>query len=204
MCTCASCVYTDAFAGLPDLTGYQRGTKYRAGFENWPRAEPAGRKSAADYTAHVAHSRIWGGNGRRHPPEFPNGVSLAPLVYRTPKALDPHGRYTFPQYGGPNFTAAEYIAEFIKANNLVQQKSKSPTKRRARARPASPCKVPQHFPAQDRPRETEQVYRKVGRPSLGVKRVLVTLDAASLDRGRLLGAGNLSAGIRKALSANAG
>ena len=49
----------------------------------------------------------------------------------------------------------------------------------------------------------EKAKRPVGRPPLdGVKRVLVSLDRASLERARALGGGkNVSAGIRAALSA---
>jgi hypothetical protein len=43
MCTCASCSYTDKYAGK--------------GFAEWPRGEPAGpRASAGAYAAHVRHS----------------------------------------------------------------------------------------------------------------------------------------------------
>lgn len=42
MCSCASCSYTDKFAGK--------------GFAEWPRGEPAGpRSSAAAYAAHARH-----------------------------------------------------------------------------------------------------------------------------------------------------
>lgn len=181
MCTCASCVYTDGF-------------KSRAA---WPRGDPAGKRASESlYSAHVAYSRIWGRNHRA--PEFPGGVSFAPLVYRMPKALDPHGKYTFPQFQEGMSTAA-YALEFERENKLLPQISKSPVSR-AQARPASPGKAPQHFRRRDRAPAAGAVYLKRGRPSLGVKRVLVTLDPASLMRGRELGAGNLSAGIRKALS----
>lgn len=46
MCTCASCKVTDRLAD--------------AGFAEWPRGKPAGRVSAADYSAHVAYSKQWG------------------------------------------------------------------------------------------------------------------------------------------------
>ena len=45
--------------------------------------------------------------------------------------------------------------------------------------------------------------RPLGRPPLGaktMKKVLVVLDEASIERGRKRGDGNLSAGIRKALA----
>lgn len=49
----------------------------------------------------------------------------------------------------------------------------------------------------------DKIKRPVGRPSLGIKRRMVSLDDAALERARKLGGGNLSAGIRKALQKKA-
>lgn len=58
MCTCASCEYTDSFAGKS--------------FAEWPRGEPAGpRRSTADYAAHVRYGQQWGraASGEMHEPK---------------------------------------------------------------------------------------------------------------------------------------
>lgn len=79
------------------------------------------------------------------------------------------------------------------------------------SRPAQLGKAAQHFPARDRPHQAKtkgqkmdepkpKVKRPRGRPSLGIaKRIMVSLDAASIERAKALG-GTISAGIRKALS----
>lgn len=80
------------------------------------------------------------------------------------------------------------------------------------SRPAQLGKAAQHFPARDRPRQAKKghnmneakpkVKRPRGRPSLGIaKRIMVSLDAASVARAKALSASgkNLSEGIRKAL-----
>lgn len=64
MCTCASCEYTDSFAGK--------------GFAEWPRGEPAGpRASDRAYAAHVAHA--WSGAYRRVP-FTPGQPAIAPRL----------------------------------------------------------------------------------------------------------------------------
>lgn len=47
----------------------------------------------------------------------------------------------------------------------------------------------------------EKAKRKPGRPALpgGIKRIMISLDKASIERARKLGDDNISAGIRKAL-----
>jgi len=79
------------------------------------------------------------------------------------------------------------------------------------SRPTQLGKAEQHFLARDRPRQAkkgqtmteEKPKRKRGRPPVageGVKRIMVSLDRASMERARALG-GTISAGIRKALKA---
>jgi len=52
-------------------------------------------------------------------------------------------------------------------------------------------------------KEDPKVKRPVGRPPLnGAKRIAVSLDSASIERAKKLG-GNVSAGIRAALKAQA-
>lgn len=67
MCTCASCTYTDSFAGK--------------GFAEWPKGEAKGpAKSRSEYSAHVAHS-FHGAIKRRE-------INTDPVsFYGTPKGL---------------------------------------------------------------------------------------------------------------------
>ena len=46
MCTCTSCKATDTFAN--------------GSFADWPRGNPAGRKSASEYAAHVRYGQSGG------------------------------------------------------------------------------------------------------------------------------------------------
>jgi hypothetical protein len=90
MCTCASCEYTDAFSGAPDLFGElhvqdirpvwskdglhveARETRVIPGFNAWPRGKPAGySSSAAAYKAHAAHC---GSSGLPRPWQFKPGL----------------------------------------------------------------------------------------------------------------------------------
>lgn len=75
MCTCASCEYTDGFADKS--------------FADWPRGEPAGpRRSAADYSAHVAH--LWEGV-RRHGVAFePGQAPIYPSIPGLVHAVQPN------------------------------------------------------------------------------------------------------------------
>jgi hypothetical protein len=68
MCTCASCSYTDKYAGK--------------GFAEWRRGEPAGpRASAGAYAAHVRHSFM--GVKMRAEVDRPNGAAW----YGVPKGM---------------------------------------------------------------------------------------------------------------------
>ena len=204
MCTCASCSYTDSF--------------HRKGFDAWPRGEPAGKRSSeSSYRAHVAYSRQWG-RGYDGVMHEPREVAVTP--YSGPRSeparlLIPKARWASPTYHSKRewieapTTMPEYIAQFERLNGLKRQE---PVK--APARPATPGKAPQHFPDVNRHAETgakiyemskEKAKRPVGRPPIegGVKRVLVSLDRASIERARKLGGDNVSAGIRKALASKA-
>ena len=190
MCTCTSCEYTDS----PPNGATQ-------GFAGWPRGNPTGpRRAQAEYAAHVAHSKIWGRSAS-------GDISLGPAIPDSLRVLHPEPRFSA---SVPNGYAhpIEQNAIAVRWNAGKGQISKGP-ENPAPARPAEPCKAPRHFPEADRSLgQSARIYemakakkRPVGRPPLeGAKRVLVSLDRASLERGRALGAGNLSAGIRRALA----
>jgi hypothetical protein len=187
MCTCASCSYTDKYAGK--------------GFAEWPRGEPAGpRASAAAYAAHVAH--LWKGVPRKstaftpgQAPQYPSWCStkaMAPAVLKIPDPCE---------------SLAEYVADFDKLNGLKRQE---PAK--APARPATISKSPQHFPELDRQPEAITIYdmrkekakRSVGRPPMPGRRVVVKLQEKHIAKAIKLGGGGetaMSEGIRKALEA---
>jgi hypothetical protein len=106
MCTCASCEYTDGFT--------------KSGFAEWPRGNPAGRRSDADYAAHVRHARSGAYKtvpfSPGQPPRFSGSYG---------RREDPHKHYKFPQWDddghfgeGYVTTVAAYVKEFEKANGL--------------------------------------------------------------------------------------
>jgi hypothetical protein len=210
MCTCASCENTDSFR---DKT-----------FAEWPRGNPAGRKAASEYEALVAYARQWGRGyaGVMHEPP----IGIKARAY-SPSREDPHAGYKFPgtwdkvqrrEIPMPD-TGSDYAAQFARLNHLLMDERNSPAFA-GLSRPAQLGKAAQHFPARDRPRQAKmqalhrgarsakrtnmnepkpKVKRPRGRPSLGIaKRIMVSLDAASIERARALG-GTISAGIRKAL-----
>lgn len=184
MCTCASCLETDRRSGLPDLLGEDEtrisGT---VGFENWPRGNPAGhRVSASDYAAHVAHSRFGAIKGDNGQP-----FRLPGLVY-------------------PVKQVSKSVLDWInrKTEKLVAQEFPPEPP----ARPAQACKPEQHFPVADRRTEADKIYampkkRPVGRPAIPGRRVVIKLNEAQIRRADKLGAGNVAAGIRKALASTA-
>jgi hypothetical protein len=184
MCTCASCSYTDGYSGK--------------GFAEWPRGKPAGRSSDRDYAAHVRYAQQWGkGHGK---PEC-GKVARAAGTRRE----DPHAKYKWPQYAD-DMTTADYVAVFLRDNNLAPEKEKAEAQ--APARPAQPCKAEQHFPRGDRTAETARIYAmpkskpkraSVGRPPLPGRRVVVKLEERQIKAAEKLGGGNIAAGIRKAL-----
>jgi uncharacterized C2H2 Zn-finger protein len=183
MCTCASCSHTDGYAGKS--------------FAEWPRGKPAGKSSERDYAAHVRYAQQWGkGHGK---PEC-GKVARAAGTRRE----DPHAKYKWPRYA-EDMTTADYVAVFLRDNNLAPEKEKAAGL--VAARPATPCKAPQHFPAGDRTSEAATIYdmrkekakRSVGRPPLPGRRVIVKLEERQIKAAEKLGAGNIAAGIRKAL-----
>jgi hypothetical protein len=196
MCDCTSCSYTDGFAGK--------------GFAEWPRGNPGGRKSAREYAAHVKHSQQW---GKDKEPEFSaSDLRIRPEPYfghsggggNGPSLVIPKGRYDSARkrWISPPTELREYIAEVERLNGLKKQE---PVK--APARPETPAKAPQHFPAQDRPRETAKIYampkskpakRSRGRPALPGRFVVVKLEERLITKAEKLG-GKVAAGIREAL-----
>lgn len=58
MCSCTSCTYTDSFS--------------LSGFNSWPRGNPAGKKSQADYAAHVRHCFV---DTKKRPGPGPSGAA---------------------------------------------------------------------------------------------------------------------------------
>lgn len=194
MCTCASCEYTDSFAGKS--------------FAEWPRGNPAGRTSASDYSAHAAFSKK---TFRHEPGKYPFSAGkwteeekLADYYRKIPRAP------VFPCNGtpgcGPTQPAPKWLHDWIN-----RERKASPTYAEP-ARPAQAGKPEQHFPAQDRPRETARIYAmskaklktqaKRGRPALPGRRVVIKLEERHIERARQLGGGGLydvAAGIRKAL-----
>lgn len=186
-CSCASCKETRRFAD--------------SGFAKWPRGNPAGiARSKADYAAHVAAGKS-GGVDRAIPafkiqpePYFSSWGLAAPMP--APSAVV------------RNWIASSYA--WADGRNVFQgpnvQKSKGPNVS-ALARPLKGSSPAAHFPERDRPLETAVIYampksqpkRPVGRPPIG-KRRLIVLDEEAAEQARMLGGGNLSAGIRYALS----
>jgi hypothetical protein len=125
MCTCASCSYTDKYAGK--------------GFAEWPRGKPAGRSSVREYSAHVRYSQQWGkGHGK---PECGKVARAAGT-----RSEDPHAKYKWPQYA-EDMTTAAYVAVFLRDNHLAPEMKRAESPRPS---PARPSKSAQHFPELDR------------------------------------------------------
>lgn len=123
MCTCTSCEYTDKF-GQP-------------GFAEWPRGNPAGKRSSdASYRAHVAYSKQWGMgySGVMHEPREINLTHRATASARSPERLRiPEGRWvgSHPkrEWIPAPTTMREYIAEFEHLNGLKPVPVVKPTSR---------------------------------------------------------------------------
>jgi len=169
MCNCASCSYTDEFAGK--------------GFAAWPRGEAAGpRASAHAYALHVAHS-FYG--AKKRATIGPSGAGF---------------------YGTPAGMTRGQVEEALR-RSFAEAEKQSPAEA-GPARPETPCKAPQHFPAPDRRRQTATIYsmpknqpkRPRGRPALPGRRVVVKLEERHVKRARELGGDNIAEGIRKALT----
>jgi hypothetical protein len=184
MCTCASCSYTDKYAGK--------------GFAEWPRGKPAGRSSVREYAAHVRYAQQWGkGHGK---PECGKVARAAGT-----RSEDPHAKYKWPQYA-EDMATADYVAAFLRDNNLKPEMKRAES---PRPRPARPSKSAQHFPDLDRQAEAITIYdmrkdkakRTVGRPLMPGRRVVVKLQERQIRAAEKLGCGNVAAGIRKALEA---
>ena len=188
MCTCASCEYTDGFAGK--------------GFAEWPRGNPTGRRSSTEYSAHASHGkRLF-----RHVPgkyPFSQGCwveeeKLADKYRSIPR--EP----VFPCNGTPGCGPMPSAPKWL--HDWINRQEASPA-RAEPARPAEPCKAPPHFPERDRAPETAVIYampkskptRPRGRPALPGRRVVIKLKEEQIKRAEKLGGGNVAAGIRKAL-----
>jgi hypothetical protein len=154
------------------------------GFAEWPKGEPKGSvTSAKEYREHAIHC---GSAGLPKPRVFKPG--------QPPK---------FSTYGlvMPVQQAPKFVLDWINR--------KAPDQAEARpASPETPAKAPQHFPAQDRPRETARIYampkakeskQPRGRPAIPGRRIVIKLTEEQIKRAEKKGDGNVSAGIRKAL-----
>jgi len=177
MCLCASCKHTDSFSGK--------------GFAEWPRGEPAGaRSSAAAYAAHV-------------------------------RACPPIAKpYKAEVFGAPRFSSAGLVGPLQSMptwwyawNARNERNNKASPAVAEPARAAQACKPEQYFPEPDRQPETALIYampksdpkRPPGRPPMfgeKMKKFLIALDEASLERAKKLGGEkqSVAAGIRKALA----
>lgn len=203
MCTCASCEYTDRYAGLPDLFGelevpaIASGVRSIPSFQAWPRGEPKG--SAASGKEYRDHAKHCGADGLPKPWSFKPGQ---PPRFNTAGLVLPIA------------PAPKMVRDWINARGPLWGEA-SPTDAEP-ARPAAPCKARQHFPGADRGAEAgndgsksaiiysmqkkEKQKRSRGRPELPGRRVVVKLEEAQIKRAEKIGAGNVAAGIRKALS----
>jgi len=110
MCTCASCSYTDDFKDK--------------GFAAWPRGNPAGRKSAAAYAAHVRHCLDSSEKEREFSeaelhivpePRFPRWITAQT---RSDPGLD-RSYPTHPDRSDGWSSTAAYVKAFIAVNHYV-------------------------------------------------------------------------------------
>lgn len=193
MCTCASCSYTDDYADK--------------GFAAWPRGNPAGRKSAADYAAHARHSQQWGKG--RVPAIPPSLLILKPEPDFGPqggRSFDGGAHRAYPTAADVERGTAHYVAVFIAANGYRKE---TPSAEAEGASPDEPGKARPHLPDTDRRGEPDaRIYAMAtkkkgpGRPAvlLGARRVCVVLDQATIERAQAIGE-SLSAGLRAAVAA---
>lgn len=106
MCTCTSCEYTDGYADK--------------GFAAWPRGNPAGRKSAERYAAHVKHAQSW---GKDRVPELPAGIwNRSPFPCSGTNWTDPGKDRTYPP-ADKTLGTAEYVSAFLSSNNYVTEET---------------------------------------------------------------------------------
>lgn len=181
-CTCSSCSYT---------------AEHDKGWAAWPRGNPAGRRSAAAYAAHVAH-------GKDASPGWSDGKAL-PDQYRVirPEPIYPHIPGLVPPIA-QNLVAVRWNQRA--AQELAKRKTARSPQPFPRPEPAGkPAAALSHA---DRGERTATILpmpkpkpRGRGRPPIkpgeSVVRRLVSLDAATVKALRKAGDGNLSAGIRK-------
>lgn len=189
MCTCTSCSTTDALAGWKEVRGRRVADPKSGGWENWPRGNPAGRRAAAEYAAHVSHGRSGIAHGWRFEPGAP--------------AAFPAWTRGAPRLPYPSALVAEFIAGSYKKTGQAEAQPASP---------AAPCKAPQHFRELDRQPAACKIYtmkkssRKTGqklgrgRPPIPGRRVVIKLEERHIKRAMELGDSVIAEGIRKALS----
>lgn len=183
MCDCASCSYTDAFAGRADL--FQDGSPNIKGFDLWPRGKPAGVSgSNADYKAHQKHC---GSGGLPKPWKFTPGL---PPKFNTAGLVM------------PITPAPKWLHDWINRKEARPVLAASPS-------PTQPAKAEPHLPELDRQPEPAVIYampkstdakRPRGRPAMEGRRVVIKLAEEQIKRAEKLGEGNIAEGIRRALS----
>lgn len=139
MCTCASCEHTDGFADK--------------GFAAWPRGNPAGRKAASEYAAHVRHAGAW---GKDRVPEIPAGIWTRPPFPCTGTTWsDPGKARSYPTAADAKLGTAHYVAQFLRANGYRYKKPEAAEA--APARPTQPGKAAQHLPELNRQPEPHAI-----------------------------------------------
>ena len=221
MCTCASCEYTDSF-NVKGFAAWPRGE---------PAGEYSSNRAYAAHARHVwagAYKTIAFTRGQA--PRYPSWTTSKALGdggehRKYPRLYDAQKEHelTTSEYVEEFIRSNEYLTEdkiakraayaaMVKEEQAARKREKaSPTYVRP-ARPAKPGKAQPHFPEPDRQPETAKIYdmrkakakpeekRARGRPPTG-KPFLVRLEPEHVKRAEQLGAGNISAGIRKALAA---
>lgn len=173
MCTCASCSYTDEFAGK--------------GFAEWPKGEPKGpRVSAAEYSAHVSHG--WHGVARGW--KFTPGAAPSFPAWCRPAPALPY----------PSKLVADFIASGYKKAAPARARTAAPA---SPARPADTSPALDRQRGAGRiyamPERQPKVKGPKGRPPIPGRRVVVKLEERHIKRAAELGAGKVAAGIRAAL-----
>ncbi len=120
-CQCPSCNYTNSPDFFPDRAADGADIP-GTGFAKWPRGKPAGRRSTADYAAHVAHGRkVWDEKGRLVVREFATFPNTNPAAFYSCPATSPGEvlRVLRQQFGldaAPAVVAPATVPEFIAAH----------------------------------------------------------------------------------------
>lgn len=190
-CGCPSCSLTSEYISN--------------GFAAWPRGNPAGRRSAAAYAAHVAHGKKL--EEREFSPEM---LTIRPEPRFSASAL----RGLVMPIPAPSKAWQDYQkAHAVDWGAMYPPtwKRKGPAVKPALARPETPCKASQNFPHGDRTEQAARIYampkseasqhkRGRGRPGMPGRRVVIKLEEEQIKRASKLGGGNVAEGIRRALA----